>query len=41
MILWYVFVSFDRSEIPTHKERAHFLLTFSFRVEYFYFHVPA
>jgi hypothetical protein len=28
-------VSFDRSEVPTHKERAHLLLKFRFRVEIF------
>jgi hypothetical protein len=29
--------SFDRSEVPAHKERAHLLLKFRFRVEFFDF----
>jgi hypothetical protein len=30
-------VSFDRSEVPTHKERVHLLMKFRFRVEFFDF----
>jgi hypothetical protein len=37
----YLLVSFDRSEVPTHKERVHLLLKYRFRVEIFDFRVSA
>jgi hypothetical protein len=35
------FMSFERSEVPKHKERVHLLLIFRFRVEFFDFRVSA
>jgi hypothetical protein len=34
-------VSFDRDEVPTHKERVHLLLKFCYCVEFFNFLVSA